>query len=164
VKISEQLNIIRQSLGDWSERYGGRALVASDMEHLWAMCAARSDTPRVIICFDSEEPRCDFSVAEAIGAVDRTFVIAVTRGRGFAADRGDTVSGVVGNAIAFSDIYEEARDTIRAIANLNMDDGKIPYFKGARKIQMGDETILDGWMFEISVLAFLSKLDVTSET
>ena len=155
--ISEQANIIKTALDSWAAAEGGKAFIASDMQNFWEMCWLEATSPRVILCFDREESRGEFITAEWTGAVDRTFAVAVTRGKGMTPDRGENLTNPVGNARAFFDLYEEARDKCRSILNINMDDGRIPNFKSSRRLQMGD-LVADGWLFEFSTLQFLPRI------
>lgn len=114
-KISDQLNFIKSSLGDWAEDQQGIAVIASDVDKMWETAYETATVPRCIICCGGEDIRGDFKVAAATSRVDRHFIVLVSRGSGFTADRGKTISENVGNIRPFTDLLEEARDVIRSL-------------------------------------------------
>lgn len=153
MKISDQLESIRGVLDAWAKNEsGGKAFVASDPSHMWEMAYAASDKLRVIICFMGEEARGDNKYAARTHRVDRRFNVVVTRGRGFNADRGESLTVAIGNARPLFDLFEECRDLVRAIVNIS---AELPVdYTGAREFQMG-EIIMDAY-----VIDFLTAVDL----
>lgn len=110
-----QLNWIKKVLSDWAVDQGGIAVIASDIDKMWETAYETSLVPRCIITYAGEDIRGDFSIAAATSRVDRHFIVLVTRGTGFPADRGRTMSEQTGNNRPFTDMLEEARDLIRSL-------------------------------------------------
>lgn len=148
--ISAQAKAITEALNDWADAEGGKAFIAYDLRELWQVAQVGSTNPRVILCYNGEEVRGEFGIAPALGRVDRQWVAAFTRSRGFNAERGDSLSATTGNARPFYDLVEEGRDIIRALMlETNTTERPID-FRSVRPMQLG-ELIVDGFMVEFSI-------------
>lgn len=145
---------MQTALSPWAAKNGGTAIVASDPHNFWAQAYMKSESPRVLICFDSETPRGPFQINDATRKVDRLFKVAVTRGRGYNAVRGTSITNTVLNARPFADLYEEVRDQLRCLLDVNNDDGGGMYFKGSQSIEM-DGLNMDGWVMDVQALTDL---------
>lgn len=155
MKISSQAEIIKSALKPWAIKDGGTALVASDLRHLWEIAYQQTVGPRAILCYEGEAVRGDFSVAAALGRVDRQWILAVTRGRGFNADRGDSLTKTVQNSRPFYDLVEEARDIIRGLQGISVD---APVdFRSIEAMQKLDD-LMDAYFIRFSVATDLPRM------
>jgi len=77
---------------------------------------------------------------------DRAWKIAVIRGRGFNANRGDSLSQQVGNAEPFLDSVEAVRDLFRSMPNISA-EAPTPDYSGIIPMQLGS-LVLDGFIIE----------------
>jgi hypothetical protein len=148
LKVSDQALIIQQVLQSWAEPKGGVAVVASNLRDFWKQAATSSQKPRILICYNGDNSRGDFAHANDWHRVDRQWIVAVTRGRGFTANRGDTLSTTVGNMEPFYDSVEAVRDQIRTILNISEELPTVDY-KSTKAMQLGD-LVVDGYTIEFS--------------
>lgn len=153
--VADQANAIRNNLDALAHQDGGKALVASDLAHMWAMAWVKSDSPRIIVCYTGEQVRGPFAIAAYTHRVDRSFIVMVTRGRGFNAERGDSLTATVGNARPLFTLAEESRDAIRAMLDISQ-EWPVDY-KSMRNYQAG-EIALDAYIIEFSVATDLPEL------
>ena len=145
--ISEQASAIQQVLQSWATPKGGVASVAFDVFDMWETASKQSQAPRILIAYAGEEIRGDFAVAAALHRVDRQWQIAVTRGRGFTIQRGDTLILPNQNAEPFYDSVEYVRDICRCLTGISEE---VPVdFKSVEAMQMGD-LIIDGYLIKFS--------------
>lgn len=121
MQISAQANIIAENLQRWIETEKGKAVVVNDMSHMWEVAFQQTQWPRALVCYMGDSLRGDFSVAAALGRSDRQWCVALVRGTGFGATRGDGLSKQVGNGRAFYDQVEECRDVIRCMRNVSVE-------------------------------------------
>ena len=142
ISISMQAQILRDSLAAWAEPLGGKAVVVSNLRELWETATLNSQSPRVLICYGGSKPRGGFTVANALHREDREWVVAFTRGRGYNANRGDSLTE--GGAIdPFYDLLEQLRDFIRNIQNISEETPTVDY-SGIKPMQMGS-LVVDGY-------------------
>ncbi len=145
IKISDQSNQIQVVLGTWATPRGGVASVVSNLREMWNQASQSSQKPRILICYNGESSRGDFSVANRNHRVDREWQIAVTRGRGFSANRGDSLSETVGNAEPFYDSVETIRDMFRTMIGISEE---IPIdYRDIKPMQLGD-LVIDGYVIK----------------
>lgn len=117
--ISVQCQQIVDVLKPYATKSGGFADMASNLRDLWAQTSMASDRPRILVCYNGENIRGDFSVAAFNHRVDRQWIVAVTRGRGWNANRGDSLYKTAGNADPFLDVVEEVRELIRTMIGIS---------------------------------------------
>ncbi len=124
--------MIQTALLDWAQNEGGSVSIAQDHVQMWDLGAIDQVSPRVILCYDGEEPRGDFAVADVTQRVDRRFVALVTRGRGYDVAVGDALAGIDGGPSGMSrpfyDLVEEAREKIRFAQLDDVNTESPPYF------------------------------------
>ena len=155
MRIADQLKALQVALGPWAFNNGGAAFVVSDPSHLWEMAYAASSKLRVLILYSGEEIRGPFSTAAATHRVDRNFVVLVTRGRGFNADRGTSLTDTVGNDPPLFSLLEEGREIIRGMVNISVE---LPVdYKMIRPHSMG-EVIMDAYSIEFSCATDLPEI------
>jgi hypothetical protein len=114
---------------------------------LWMQASMANDRPRILICYNGEKSRGEFSVAAANHRVDRQWIVAVTRGRGWNVKRGDSLYKTVGNADPFYDVIEEVRDLIRCMVGIS-EEFPVDY-KGMSPMSSGNNA-LDSYAIEFS--------------
>ena len=149
-----QCNWIRDVLSGWAKAEGGIAQVAHDLSHMWELAFNTSQVPKCIITFAGEDIRGDFTTAAQTSRVDRHFIVLVTRGRGYSANRGDTLTEQINNARPFYDLLEEARDMVRVLqfdpsVTEAMDGDPVDY-RGI-KPALPEDYPLDAYMIEFSI-------------
>lgn len=153
--IADELEFIKSQLANWAQQDGGTAFIASDPSHMWKMAYAAADKPRVIICYMGEDVRGGFQTGAFTHRVDRKYNVVVTRGRGFNAERGDSLTQERGNARPLFNLFEEARDIIRSIVGLSQE---LPIdYLGAHNFSAG-EIIMDAYVIDFSIAVDLPNL------
>ncbi len=156
--ITEQSLKIQEAYKNWASEDGGKAFVCSDLKHLWEQARVSVVAPRALIVYNGEELRGAFSVAAALGRVDRQWLVAIVRGRGMSADRGDSLNKVVGNAKPFYQLVQEARDICRSMLGVSVESPVD--FRSIRPMNLGDQ-IVDGYLIAFSLVADLPFLVTT---
>lgn len=155
MRIVDQAKSIQIALNDWAVNNNGISFIASDLAHLWKLAWSASDKVKAIICYMGEDIRGDFSVAAALGRVDRQWTVVITRGRGFNANRGDSLTETMQNAAPLYELVDQARDLIRVMINAS---NELPVdFKTIRTMQTGD-VIMDAYMIEFSLATDLNPI------
>jgi hypothetical protein len=155
--VAEQLNAIKKALSEWTDVNGGSVVVASNLRDLWQQASLDSQSLRILICYQGQRMRRPFSEAAILLRVDRTFNVAVTRGRGYSANRGASVSETVGNTDPFVDQLGEIVDLIRNMVNVAV-EYPVDY-KGDKAMQLGN-LVIDGYLEEFSLAVDLPELTV----
>lgn len=154
MSIAAQALVLRENLRSWAEERGGVAEVVANFRAMWEQASQSSQKPMLLVCFLGERVRGPFSTAAATYRVDRTWNVAVVRGRGFASNRGDTLTEAVGDAPALFDVLEEIRDRIRTFKDIS---AEAPVdFKGIKPMQLGS-LVIDGYLIEFSTAHDLSQ-------
>jgi hypothetical protein len=111
-----------------------------------------SQKPRLLIAYTGKQMRGSKYVSALLGRADRSFSVAVTRGRGFSANRGDSLVKTVGNVDPFLDQLEECESVIRNMAAGDPGNISAEYpinFKGSKAMQLGN-LVIDGYMIEFT--------------
>ena len=109
--IAAQLGVVRAALAAWALNHRGTAAIAGDPVHLFSLL--RSGVPgavRALVIFQDELKRGEI---EEAGFVDRTYVVIVSRGRGFTIEPSDSLVKTVGSGEALYDLVEGVRDVLR---------------------------------------------------
>jgi hypothetical protein len=148
--IAEQTQLLLKALEPWAVSNAGSVKVANDKPHLFQLLGANPGAPRVAVYFVEERPRSR-TFDDIAGRVDRTFWICVSRGRGFNAALGKSLTeGVAGGKPMFV-LVEEAREEARAVRQDDIDESR-PYYKGTYPIDIEDATV-DAYYVEIVLAA-----------
>ena len=155
MSVARQADAIRESVQEWAEENGGTVLITSNLRDLWAKASQSSQKPCLLICFTGERARGPFGTAAVSHRVDRSWTVAVVRGRGFASTRGDTLTQSVGNADPFYDALESVRDLLRNASELTAED--VVDYKSIRPMQLGT-LIIDGYLIEFTTANDLAKV------
>jgi hypothetical protein len=155
ITINQQAQLVRNAVAGFAQDNNGTAEVASDLAHLWKMAYIASDKLRILIAFTGENARGPFSLAAATFRVDRQFTVLVTRGRGFSANRAESLTDTVQNAPPLYDLVDTVRNIIRTITNASVE---LPVdFKAIRTLQI-ERVISDAYMIEFSLAADLPRV------
>lgn len=138
--LAEQAEILLESFLPWAvKNNNGTAIIAPSIEDLWTIGFMENDRPNVVICYAGDEARGPFEIAAATHRGDVSWQVALFRGKGFEADRGQSLVVDSGNAKAYLNQLEEARDIARAINNMSVE--KCVDYKATRPL----ETQTDKW-------------------
>lgn len=132
--IAEQTRLLLAALEPWAAANAGSVKVAGDKPHLFQLLGASPGAPRAAVYFAWERPRSR-KFNDLAGRVDRAFWVCVSRGRGFNAELGKSLTrGVAGGKPMFI-LVEEARELARALRQNDIDESR-PYYKGIHPIEL----------------------------
>jgi hypothetical protein len=146
ITIAEEAALIQAQLQKFVATFGGQAAVVSNLRDWWNQAATNSETPRILICYMGEVARGSFNQIAPWHRVDRNWSVAVTRGRGFYANRGDSLMSADIPESPLFDIVETVRDIIRCMATISEETPFVDY-RGIKPMQLGN-IVVDG--FEIN--------------
>jgi hypothetical protein len=130
--------------------------VVSNLRDLWNQAAINSQEPRVLICYGGSTARGNFGDLAVWNREDREFLVAVTRGRGYAANRGDTLTGGDTEQVPFYTVVETVRDWLRELGPCITQEDLIDY-RGVTAMQMGN-LVVDGYLIKFTVAADLPQI------
>lgn len=150
--IDAQTKLLLKALEPWAADNGGSVKVASDKAHLFQVLGAAPGAPRAAVYFVDERPRSR-SFSDVTGKTDRTFWVCVSRGRGFGANLGKSLTeGVAGGKPMFV-LVEEAREEVRAVRlDDQTDNDSRPVYQGVFPIEFKAATV-DAYYIELSLAA-----------
>jgi hypothetical protein len=148
ISISDSANAIQAWLQQWAQPLGGTAAVVSNLRELWNQASLNSQVPRILICYNGETARGDFAHIAPWHRVDRHWIVAVTKGRGYYANRGDSLSNGNATELPFYDAIEQVRDRLRCMLGISQESPTIDY-KGIKPMQLGN-LVVDGVTLEFS--------------
>lgn len=156
MNIADQAIQIRDTLKLKLDQITSAVQVAYDYQQLWEAAANMVDYSRVFIVYDGEDIRGDFGVAATLGRVDRSWTVAIFRGKNMTADRGlgltDMTPGAGGisSTPPFYDTIDFIRDSVRSL-QLPECESPVDYksIKSAQA-QVGDK-LLSGYFIEFTV-------------
>ena len=94
----------------------------------------------IYVCFLGERSRGGFEHWATWHRGDRDFVVRVKRGRGFLAERGDSVANGQNTETPFVSILEQVRDKCRCILSISEELPAIDY-SGMAMVRLGDQVI-----------------------
>ncbi len=147
--ISEQLELIKTGLSPWEAANKGGVAICSDMRHMWKMAATGSQTTLLMLVYQGETPMGDEDTRGVLGRVKRQFGALLVRGRGFSAERGDSVPD-------FTAIIEDARDTIRELHGLSAEP---PVEVDSIKPVFVQDAPTDSYLIEFSISTDIEQFD-----
>ena len=148
ITISEEATILKDALDAWAVSYGGSARVVSNLRDMWEQASTSSQTPNILICYNGEVSRGTFSQMATWHRVDRQWLVAVTRGRGYYAHRGDSLANSSTVEMPLYDVIESVRDLIRSCTNISEETPTVDY-KSIKPMQLGN-LVVDGYQIEFS--------------
>jgi hypothetical protein len=153
--IAQEALAYKNYLSASVEKDGGIVSVVSNLKELWVQANIGSDRLRILIAYAGESARGPFSLAAATRRVDRQWQAAITRGRGYSADRGDTLTTSQQGTDAFYDKVEIYRDGFRSITTTSVEQ-PLDY-KGCEPLNFGN-LIMDGYLLKWSTAHDLPDL------
>ena len=157
--ISQQAQQIVDLLKPYAQKSGGFADVVSNLQMLWAQASMANDRPRILVCYNGEQIRGDFAVAAFNHRVDRQWIVAITRGRGWNINRGDSLYKTAGNADPFYDVVEEVRELIRTMVGIS-EEWPLDY-KRLSPMASGNKA-LDSYAIEFSTANDIPGITLTN--
>jgi len=151
MNIAEQMEFLLKAVGPWAKQNGGSVKVANDKPHLFELLGAAPGAPRAAVYFVEEIARGNFT--DITGKVDRRYWICISRGRGFNAALGKSLTeGVAGGKPMFV-LCEEAREMARGVRLPDQtDDDTRPVYRGIFPIEFEGATV-DAYYVEITLAA-----------
>lgn len=156
--ISQQADLIAGVMQTWIATVKGDVEVCYDLRQMWQVATQASDKVRVLITYGGEDIRGDFAQAAILGRVDRKWIVALVRGRGFNTIPGLALATTQQNAPAFYDQLDEFRNILRSIIfDVNTCENP-PDFKNVRPIAYGNDVPMNGYMVEFTVGTQLPQL------
>jgi hypothetical protein len=148
--IDGQTKLLLKALEPWAAANAGSIKVANDKPHLFQLLGTSPGAPRAAVYFVEEKPRSK-KFNDIAGRVDRKFWVCVSRGRGFNAELGRSLTeGVAGGKPMFI-LVEEAREEVRGIRQEDIDEAR-PYYRGTQPIELEGATV-DAYYIEIILAA-----------
>lgn len=115
LSITDAANQIAARLGEWAKPRGGEAVVMANMRHLWEEIRKMNDKPRCLVVFNGEVARGGFQQANTLHRVDRSWLVVVVRGHGFA----NLMADVEGDTEPFYDSIEAIRELLRTLVEIS---------------------------------------------
>ena len=113
-----------------------------------ALPILNSQTPRILICYNGEQSRGSFEQIARWHRVDRSWLVAVTKGRGYYSQRGDTLSNHLNVEMPLFDVVENVRDVVRFMETIS-EETPMPDYRGIKPMQLGN-LVVDGYLIEIT--------------
>ncbi len=139
-QISAQANFIVETLYDYATSRAGSVVVAINVQDLWQQSFQSSQKTIWYVCYAGETPwSSNANISALTHRVSRDWIVRVKQGRGYTANRGDTLSQNVGNAGPFYNAVEHTRDLLRAMFGVSEDFGVD--FQGIKPVRLGDMVI-----------------------
>lgn len=155
MRIAQQAELIKAHFVPWMEQLGGAVYIASDLVHLYKLAANTTQSPRLAVFFEGEVcSRGDDSVSAYLGRVDRSWWVMVSRGRGFNAERGDSLTKTVQNSPPLYTLVEQARDIIRTMLDVSVE---LPVdYKGIEPVPArSEQEIVDAYLIKFMLASDL---------
>ncbi len=152
--IAEQLTLIKDGLAEWEQAHKGTVSITSDLRHMWKMAGTGSETTQLMLVYFGEVPMGDVDTRGVLGRVKRQFNAMLVRGRGFSAERGDSIA-------LFTAIIEDARDTIRGLHGLSAEP---PVEVDSIKPIFVQDAPTDSYLIEFSISTDIEQFDFRTTT
>lgn len=150
--IDGQTKQLLKALEPWAAENGGSVKVANDRVHLFQILGASPGAPRAAVFFVEERPRSRH-FRDIAGKVDRKFRICISRGRGFNAALGKSLTEGVAGGKPMLVLAEEARELIRGLRLEDQtDDDSRPVYRGTYPIEFEAATV-DAYYVEVLLAA-----------
>lgn len=148
ITISQQANFIQLALQNWAQPLGGTAKVVSNLKVAWAQAYQSSQKPILFICYQGDISRGPFEQQNAWVRVDRQWSVLFIRGRGFKANRGDTLYTTTNGVDALWDDLEAVRDVLRCLLGISEELPSID-FKSITPVSQ-QEDVIDSYELKFS--------------
>lgn len=159
--INAQLELICADLQAWAGGIGAQVYIASDIDDLLTKLAETPAAPRVVVMWHSEVKRGEY---EERGAVDRTFWVAIARGKGLKLVPGANLTKGVSGGKPLYDLMEEGREIVRDLDFDPETTESHPDYQGATPLEVNGTTLTDVLKLEFSIGCQLPAVNVTDPT
>ena len=161
ITISDEANLIQGQLQLFIDTYGGSAEIVSNLKELWNQSTISSDLPRILIVYNGETSRGSFSQISPWHRVDRSWTVAVTKGRGYYSSRGAGLSDSTATETPLYDVLETVRDIIRGMTTIS-EETPSPDYRSIKPMQMGN-LVVDGYVIDFTTANDIpSNLNITT--
>jgi hypothetical protein len=161
MKISDQLNSIRDAIKPWAQQNQGKVEIARSLVHLYGLLSTSPGGFRAAIQVKGEDKRGEH---EEASMVDREFWVAFSFGQSMQLNKGEAlVEGQAGGR-PLADLAEELRDQIRAC---QMDGTTEVYldYKGCHELtDIADGFNVDGFYLRFTIGTLLPPPGTTAQT
>lgn len=148
MKISEILISIEAALKVWAKPHAGTVHLAGDPLHLFSLLGDKPGGVRAAIMVRDGQKRGEY---EEAGQEDVTFLVVVSRGRGFKAEPADNLVRGSGGGAPLYDLVEQIRDVVRGI-DLDDETTEVTFdFKGFGPYHNPFEILADAYQLEFSI-------------
>ena len=148
MKIHALLNQVAAALDTWAVSRGGRAFIAGDPLSVFNHLGDKPGGVRVGVLFAGDVKRGEL---EEAGVMDRSFLIVISRGKGFTINAADSLTKGAGGGLPLFQLVEEARDVVRAIAFPEGTTEGTADFKGSQAYQFASDALVDAYQLEFSL-------------
>jgi hypothetical protein len=145
--IAQQLKQIEDAQNVWAKEYKGKAEIATDIVHFLSLLSLAPGSVRSAILFNGELPRGDI---EELGRVDRSFLIAISRGRSLTLDQAGGLVNKSGSGEPLFNLVEFSRDSLLAMKFDPDTCERMPYYKGIRRVEV-EGFLIDAYQIEIQI-------------
>lgn len=157
--ISQTAQQLKTQLSTWATTAGGKAVVVSNTKDMWEQASQNTQTPLVLICYNGETIRGERAVSALNHRVERNWIVAVTRGRGWNIERGASLYKTTQNADPFYDVVEECRDQIRVLTGIS-EEWPVEFLR-ISPMSSGNKA-LDAYAIEFTVAADIPAVYLTN--
>jgi len=161
ITISQEANLIQANLQEWVGQWGGSAEVVSNLRELWNQAALNSQSPRILVVYNGEVARGSFEQISRYHRVDRSWLIAVTKGRGYFSNRGASLSEHAQIEMPLFDVIENVRDLVRFMDYIS-EETPHPDYRSIKPMQLGN-LVVDGYLIEITTANDIPSNLITPE-
>jgi hypothetical protein len=112
MRIADMLNQIVAACDGYAKtgNPSGGAFVVTDLVHLWQSVLQQTDALRIMVMYNGETARVNYPGGSITRRVDARFLVVVTRGRGYALNRGDTFTKTPGGQPPLASLMEDVRN------------------------------------------------------
>jgi hypothetical protein len=153
--IAAQANSLVTALNGWVRQHKGFVKLAGDEADLFTVLGAQPGAVRVGVMFDEETPTGE----NLLGYVDRKFVVAVSRGKGFFVDEAHALAGAAVNETPLFLLVEEVREVLRSLRFDLVDSGVsdcAPDYLGTKRVQY-EGHVVGAYAVEISLTSHIPQ-------
>jgi len=157
--ISQTAQQLKSQLSTWAVTAGGKAVVASNTKDMWEQASQNTQTPLVLICYNGETIRGERAVSAFNHRVERNWIVAVTRGRGWNTERGASLYTTTANADPLYDVVEEVRDAIRVMTGISEE---FPVEFQSISPMSSNNKELDAYAIQFTVAADIPAITLTN--
>lgn len=150
ITIKQGRTLIVEELAKWAEPLGGEVRPMANMRHLWEEIFLLKDKPRLLVCYNGENPRGGFDQTNTLNRVDRQWIVVMIQGKGWGKD------------LEMVDALEEVLTRLRAMRSVS-EEFPIDY-KGIKPLPNVGPTqaanvFMDAYTIEFSTANDIPRID-----